>query len=621
MALVAGLLASLFAVASPAAAQDTGGGAVEVRIAARKVADGRVEFALQQRQDASWGQRLLPRSRMFPTAAAVGRWLTSTPLTLTMTPTTTAPTPVNRPTPHDSPYQRILYRYSNIDSDRNTLGTVNVDRGNHQQGITYEGSDYPLFSPDGSRFAYSDWRNNEIWVADADGSNAVKVGDDSIIGFDELDVWSPDGARLVTSNDSPGLATGELRIVNADGTNSRKVTDSWAQPGGTTEPGWAPDGSRYAYFERTRSAPFIYSLGVVNADGTNPRRVADGIATFNSGWTYWSPNSDRLAYLVGTGEGDELWMANADGSNAREVVPSPVWDHIWWSPDGARFAFRTSCPWFRTLPCPESGLRVANADGTNVRRLDGFPISWDEQMWSPDGATLLYMSGGRLMMIDADGTNPRVICNCPPSSTGHSKWSPDGTRLIHLSQHGLWIANSDGSNPRRLISTEGNDVRRVELSPDGSRLLYLDATEIHKRDGCCRSRGELWVISVDGTARRKVADEAFWPKWSPDGANLSYTVERIENRGRENQQTYRDPWIADGDGSNPRRIVAATSAARPSFGIWSPDSAHLVYTIETDTAEELWIARGDGTNPRRILTIPFKDPEESSVIVVAAWLK
>ena len=55
-----------------------------VRIAARKLDNGSVEFALQAWEDdggiAQWGERFLPRSRFFPANAEVGRWLASTPI-------------------------------------------------------------------------------------------------------------------------------------------------------------------------------------------------------------------------------------------------------------------------------------------------------------------------------------------------------------------------------------------------------------------------------------------------------------------------------------------------------------------------------------------------------------
>ena len=53
-----------------------------VRIVALKRDDGKVEFALQQQQDGSWSDRVLPGRRLFPPTAAVGRWLVSSTLTL-----------------------------------------------------------------------------------------------------------------------------------------------------------------------------------------------------------------------------------------------------------------------------------------------------------------------------------------------------------------------------------------------------------------------------------------------------------------------------------------------------------------------------------------------------------
>lgn len=55
---------------------------VEVRVAARLLADGRMEFALQERVGGSWGERRLPSARFFPANARVGRWLASSALTV-----------------------------------------------------------------------------------------------------------------------------------------------------------------------------------------------------------------------------------------------------------------------------------------------------------------------------------------------------------------------------------------------------------------------------------------------------------------------------------------------------------------------------------------------------------
>ena len=55
---------------------------IAVRIVARKRDDGRVEFGLQQRDNGSWGERILPQRRYFPPSAAVDRWLGSSTIDL-----------------------------------------------------------------------------------------------------------------------------------------------------------------------------------------------------------------------------------------------------------------------------------------------------------------------------------------------------------------------------------------------------------------------------------------------------------------------------------------------------------------------------------------------------------
>ena len=77
------ILALLAALAGSIALAATDGEA-EVRITARQLEDGRVEFGLQQRVDGEWGERVLPRSRYFPTDATANRWLNSTPVTLSV---------------------------------------------------------------------------------------------------------------------------------------------------------------------------------------------------------------------------------------------------------------------------------------------------------------------------------------------------------------------------------------------------------------------------------------------------------------------------------------------------------------------------------------------------------
>ena len=83
VALLAVLGGAVVSTAAAAQEDNTAGDSTTVRIVARKLDSGRIEFGLQQRQpDNTWGDRQLPRVRFFPTTATVGNWLASSSLDL-----------------------------------------------------------------------------------------------------------------------------------------------------------------------------------------------------------------------------------------------------------------------------------------------------------------------------------------------------------------------------------------------------------------------------------------------------------------------------------------------------------------------------------------------------------
>lgn len=57
-------------------------GDAEVRVNARRLADGRVEIALQQRDHDGWAERQLPAARFLAPDAEVGRWRSSSPISV-----------------------------------------------------------------------------------------------------------------------------------------------------------------------------------------------------------------------------------------------------------------------------------------------------------------------------------------------------------------------------------------------------------------------------------------------------------------------------------------------------------------------------------------------------------
>ena len=103
-------------VRAPGAGDDAAG--TEVRITAQRLADGRTEFALQEREaDGEWGERLLPPARFFPATSTVGRWLSSTPLTVSLPEPEASPdtTPTATPTSRDEFNSHTPAGYTGVD--------------------------------------------------------------------------------------------------------------------------------------------------------------------------------------------------------------------------------------------------------------------------------------------------------------------------------------------------------------------------------------------------------------------------------------------------------------------------------------------------------------------------
>jgi dipeptidyl aminopeptidase/acylaminoacyl peptidase len=131
--------------------------------------------------------------------------------------------------------------------------------GSHQKRLTSTPKDEqaPVWSPDGSRFAYllrQDQKNFDLWLIDADGTAA-----EPLVAGPANDVacsWSPDGQSLAFSSNRDGDL--EIYTVNVmDG----QITQLTENTGIIDErPNWSPDG-KYITFTTDRDGNWeIYRM-------------------------------------------------------------------------------------------------------------------------------------------------------------------------------------------------------------------------------------------------------------------------------------------------------------------------------------------------------------------------
>ena len=180
-----------------------------------------------------------------------------------------------------------------------------------------------------------------IYVMDDDGSNLTLLTD---MLWPSAPRWSPDGKQIVFDRRVIMQHTqrSHLFIMNADGTNVRQLTEP--HNGRDIHPSFSPDGksilfSRYTFQDKK------HSINVLSLESGVIKQISD----LGANKPDWSPDGKQIVFAaipVAGVRGGNIWIMNADGSDARELLPPlPEGNLIIsrskprWSPDGKRILF------------------------------------------------------------------------------------------------------------------------------------------------------------------------------------------------------------------------------------------------------------------------------------------
>ena len=270
----------------------------------------------------------------------------------------------------------------------------------------------PAWSPDGRHIAFDSNMTGafRLWIMDANGSHAHMVAGDRPNVADLVPAYTPDGRQLVFSRcimdhcaiysirvdgsqrraltklrpvtdfgasvspDGKQIAffrgqahgiTGQVYVMNADGSGAHAVTPPALEG---TAPRWSPDGKLITFTSNSdRPGGNIY---VMHPDGTGIRRLTHTSFPHNSFLSAYAPQGDRIVFASDRRYPkfccSDLFVMRSNGTRETLVhtgltgVLSPAWGTA---------PLATATPGAPAIPRPASTGALSWADGRWCRTL------------------------------------------------------------------------------------------------------------------------------------------------------------------------------------------------------------------------------------------------------------
>ena len=404
----------------------------------------------------------------------------------------------------------------------------------------------------------------------------------------------------------------------------------------------------------------LYTVPVTGGDAT---RILGGIS-FES-QPVFSPDGSEIAFLSDRSGVENLWIADADGTNLRAVTKDrPTRDRPQlmvspsWTPDGEYLLVSRSRPPERT-----AGVFLVHRDGGSGVRLGDPPPprpagGGDPQpphrlgaVASPDGR-FVYFSERRgtfnynaqfpiwqIVRFDRE-TGEETTITSAPGSAMRPLPSPDGKSLVYATRHrtetALRVRDLDSGEERWLVNGVTRDDQESRASrdtmpgyaftPDGDALIAPVNGGIFR---IALDTGEMTEIPSRAQVAAEVAPRLYYPRRVEDGDTVTARIVRwpriSPDGGAVVFSAFSRLYRMALPGGAPTRL---TDSDEDEFmPAWSPDGASVAYvTWSSDGGQVMTVpaAGGSGTARTTIPAFyaePVWTPDGGAIVVRRAPVK
>lgn len=204
----------------------------------------------------------------------------------------------------------------------------------------------------------------------------------------------------------------------------------------------------------------------------------------------WSPDGTRVIFASSSSGDKEIYLAEADGSNLRRLTNSNgVDEDPSWSPDGTQIVFSSARK-------GGQGMFIMASDGTNVQPLVVDGKRNTVPRWSPRGDEILYSTdlhwpGWDIMLFDL-ASNQSKLLTSGLRSFCRAGWSPDGSQFAFsygsTSEIDIYV-QSKGGTPSPVTSLPGREYDAT-WNEDGTKIFFVNEISPGKGDF------QLFVLDV-----------------------------------------------------------------------------------------------------------------------------